>query len=176
MTVYSIWDQGAVSPALAGFQGTLTTEFTLSQSAGLTGIWVYSPATDTVLPSSCAIYLVSGTSIVSGTLNSSPSWSGAAGSGWIKCSYDGTVTLAASTSYIVAAFFESSATAAYNSLTWPVANGIITGTAALYFSGGASIQYPLSDAGGTTYWIDAEVTTAAPVPAQAYVYSMRAMP
>jgi hypothetical protein len=178
LTVYSIWQQGAVSPSLSGFQGTLTTEFSLSQSGGLTGIWLYSPATDTVLPSSCAIYLVSNQTIVSGTLNNSPSWSGAAGSGWIKCTYDGSVTLSASTNYVVAVFFTSSATAAFNSLTWPVTNGIITGSAALFFSGGASIQYPLSNAGSTTYWVDAEVTTASPPPppAQQFVYQMKRMP
>jgi hypothetical protein len=73
---------------------SLGTEFTLSEACTLNNIWFYSPPTATQLPTQCAIWNVSTQTMVSGTLSTSPSWSGAAGSGWVSCSYTG-ITLPA---------------------------------------------------------------------------------
>ena len=75
-------------------QQTIGTEFLLSQACTLDRIWFYSPPGATVLPSRCAIWQVSTQAVVSGTDQPSPTWSGAAGSGWVSCSYSG-VTLPA---------------------------------------------------------------------------------
>ena len=102
MTTYTLWATNSISG------GTVTTDNTaytlgnqssLSEDCTLTGIWWWSGTGAGDLPSACAIYAVSGETVVSGTEDDSPSWSGAAGSGWVKCSYDGTVTLLASTAY-----------------------------------------------------------------------------
>ena len=172
MTVNSIWGQAAESIATTSFTGTLGTLFSSAQSGALTGIWVYSPSGVTVTPAACAIYDVVSTTAVSGTLNSSPSWSGAAGSGWIKCSYNGSVTLNASQAYAVAVYYN--ATVAYLVYSWPLTSGIITATGAAYDVGGA-LTYPESAAGGFTYWADVELTVTPP-PAPTVVYCMRSFP
>ena len=76
------------------FEQTMGTEFTLSESCALSKIWFYSPPGSTQLPTRCGIWDVGTQQVVSGTDNSSPSWSGGVASGWISCSYSG-VTLSA---------------------------------------------------------------------------------
>jgi len=68
------------------------TEFLLSGPCTLDNIWFYSPPGAGVLPSRTAIWDVSTKAVVAGTDNTSPTWSGAAGSGWVACPYNG-VTL-----------------------------------------------------------------------------------
>jgi hypothetical protein len=94
---YRLWPNYLVIPGSNSVdtgQQSMGTEFLLSQSCTLDAIWFYSPPGVTVLPSQCAIWNVSTRTVVAGTDNTSPSWSGAAGSGWVKCSYSG-VTLPA---------------------------------------------------------------------------------
>ena len=55
---------------------------------------VLQPARVSALPSRCAIWNVTTQAVVPGTDNTSPSWSGTAGSGWVACAYSG-VTLPA---------------------------------------------------------------------------------
>ena len=94
---YRLWPNYPVIPggisADTGEQ-TMGTEFLLSQSCTLDNIWFYSPPGVTVLPSRCAIWDVATQSVVAGTDNQSPSWSGAAGSGWVACAYS-SITLPA---------------------------------------------------------------------------------
>ena len=77
-------------PGPAGHRGssaagyTLATEFQLSQSCTLDNIWFYSASGATALPTRCAIWNVASQTVVTGTDNTSPSWSGAAGSGWVR--------------------------------------------------------------------------------------------
>ena len=175
MTVYSIWDQAAESFAETGFTGTLATNFSLTSSTPLTGIWVYSPSGATPLPAACAIYDVNSMTAVAGTLDNSPSWSGAAGSGWVKRSYNGSVTLTASTSYAVAVFYDSANVAYLDFSSWPVTSGIISASGASSDTGG-SIAYPETPAGDFTYWVDVEITTVAPPNVPPVLYSMRTYP
>jgi hypothetical protein len=170
-------------------------QFTLSQAAGLTGIWWFSPSAAAALPDGCVIYQITGTGTgtqVPGTLNSSPSWSGAAGSGWVKCAYPGTATLSAGTNYRVAVhlpFGGNKYSAASN--YWSsgagsggLTSGIITAPAAAAADGGnqdayvvgTPIAYPTTSTSSANYWVDVEVTATSPAVAQAPVYSMRMMP
>lgn len=155
---------------------TVGTEFTLAQPCTLNAIRFYSPPTATSLPTKCAIYSVPGQTIVSGTLNSSPSWSGAAASGWISVPYSG-VTLPAG-EYKVAV---SAPAGKFNATTgpnyWqspgPGANGIVNGpitapnNASATSPGQSSYQvapdiaFPATNTGPYTYWVDIQVT---PIP------------
>jgi hypothetical protein len=89
---YRLWPNYPV-PAGGGLSGdylqqTMGTEFLLSQTCTLNNIWFYSPPGAGVLPSRCAIWDVGTREVVSGTDNTSPSWSGAPGSGWVSCTYN----------------------------------------------------------------------------------------
>ncbi len=86
------------------------TAFTLSQACTLNKVWVYSGTGATGLPSRVGIWNTGTHTEVSGTDNSSPSWSGAAASGWVSVSYSG-VTLPAG-NYSVA-FYNGSGVKCY---------------------------------------------------------------
>lgn len=201
MTVYTVFGQsGGATVASDTATYTMGMMFSLSSSAALTGIWFNSPSGATVLPVECLIESVTGNgngAIVSGTDNTSPSWSGAAGSGWIKCSYPGTTTLLASTNYKVCVRTAGGgnfygATAHYwdtGTGSGGITNGIITapnnataqandGGGAGYgqdtFNGSATLAYPGSSFNSSNYWIDVEVTTGGAAPT--IVYQMRMMP
>ena len=113
--------------------------------------------------------------MVSGTDNSSPAWSGAAGSGWVACAYSG-VTLPAG-DYKVAVFYGGGsewyqATNGYWGTGGTGANGITAGpvtapgTSAATSPGQSTYNYgswaypqTYASAGdGENYWIDVEVT------------------
>ncbi len=175
---YRLWPSYPVIPGnvdsdTAGY--TLATEFQLSQSCTLDKIWFFSASGAGALPSQCGIWSVSSQSVVSGTGNAAPSWSGTAGSGWVACSYSG-VTLPAG-DYRVAVFTGAGskwyqATGGYWTSGGPGASGITSGPLTApgesqasspgqssYHSG--SWAYPNtyeSTNGGENYWVDVEVT------------------
>jgi hypothetical protein len=175
---YRLWPgyptlPGALASDTQGY--TLATEFKLSESCTLDKIWFYSASGASVLPTRCAIWNVSSQGEVSGTDNASPTWSGAAGSGWVSCAYSG-VTLPAG-DYKVAAYHAGGqqwfqGTPAYWT-TGPGGNGITAGpltapSASAATSPGqgtyniGSWAYPqtYAAAGGENYWVDVEVTPA----------------
>lgn len=153
---------------------TLATEFKLSQACTLDRIWFYSASGATALPSRCGIWSVSSQSEVASTDNTSPAWSGAAGSGWVSCAYSG-VTLPAG-DYKVAVY--SSGGSRWYQVTsgyWGAGagtNGITAGPLSApgeteatspgqstYNPG--SWAYPLTygtASNGENYWVDVEVT------------------
>jgi hypothetical protein len=173
---YRLWPNYPVVPGNVNTGGyVLATEFQLSQSCTLDNIWFYSPPSAGALPTRCAIWSVGSQSEISGTDNSSPSWTGAAGSGWVACTYSG-VTLPAG-DYKVAVFYGGTAywfqaSGGYFGSGGPAANGIITGpltapglSAATSPGQGTynagSWAYPDSygsGSNGETYWVDVEVT------------------
>lgn len=178
-TTYRLWPgyptvAGAAASDTSGY--TLGTEFQLSAPCTLDKIWFNSAAGVAVLPTRCAIWSVSSQSVVSGTDNTSPAWSGSAGSGWVACAYSG-VTLPAG-DYKVAVF-NAGGTQWYQATTgyWGTgvgANGITTGpitapgvSAAASPGQGTYHQgawsYPdlyATTGNGENYWIDIEVTPA----------------
>jgi hypothetical protein len=176
-TSYRLWPGYPVLPGQTSSDTTgyaLATEFTLTESCTLDNIWFYSASGAGALPTRCAIWNVASQSEVSGTDNSSPAWSAAAGSGWVSCAYSG-VTLPAG-DYKVAVYCGGGAqwyyaTTAYWT-TGPGASGITSGPvtapgATTATSPGQSTYntgswaYPqtyASSAGGENYWVDVEVT------------------
>jgi hypothetical protein len=93
-TSYRLWPSYPTIPPTTNdddFEQTMGTEFTLGGPCALNNIWYYSPPGSTQLPTRCGIWDVATKEVVTGTDNSSPSWSGAVASGWISCPYQGVV-------------------------------------------------------------------------------------
>ena len=177
---YRLWPNyptipGHINSDTSGY--TLGTEFQLSASCKLDAIWYYSPPGAAALPTRCAIWNVGTQAVVSGTDNTAPSWSGAAGSGWVSCTYSG-VTLPAG-DYKVSVFYAGGsqwyqATTSYWASGGPGSNGIATGpvtapSLAAATSPGQSTYnygswaYPntyASGANGENNWVDVEVTAS----------------
>lgn len=178
MTVYTLFGQagGGTNPSDGGSY-TMGMQFTLSQSATLTGIWFYSYSTAPTVPGGCAVYQVAGNSVVAGSENDTPTWSGAAGSGWIKCTYASGPVLSASTAYKVVVVGSGgfySATSHY----WDsgagaagLTSGIITAPNNAGGDGGQDtfnnavpLTYPANSFNAANYWVDVEVTSGSPPP------------
>ena len=174
---YRLWPNYPTPPGSATSETTgytLATEVRLSAACSLDNIWFYSPAGSTALPSLCAIWNVSSQAVVPGTLNNSPAWSGAAGSGWVSCAYSD-LTLPAG-DYKAAVFYGGGATWFQSTIgywsTGAGGSGITSGpvtapnTSAATSPGQSTYTigtwaYPLtyaSDVGGENYWVDVEVT------------------
>jgi hypothetical protein len=191
MAVYTLFGQSG-GDTIVSDSGTYTLgmQFTLSAPATLTGIWFYSASGASFLPVGCAVYQMTATSAgttVAGSVNLSPSWSGAAGSGWVKCAYGSGPVLAASTVYKVTILKDTSnlvysATAHYWDGGGPgnlgLTSGIITTpnnaggdqgqdtfhSGSVDFSNSA---YPDNSFNATNYWVDVEVSTGSPASPQA---------
>jgi len=178
-TSYRLWPNfptipGTVLNDPTGY--TLASEFLLSASCTLDNIWFYSPPGAGALPTRCAIWGVGTEAEVAGTDNSSPVWSGPAGSGWVSCPYSG-VTLPPG-DYKVSVFYGGGTSwLQVNTNYWgsggPAENGITNGP--LYAPGTLAASgpgdqstynqgswgYPATYAeasNGENYWIDVEVT------------------
>lgn len=177
MAVYTLFGQtggGALVSDISDY--TFGMQFTLSQSASLTGIWFYSASGAASLPAACCIYTVTGAAQVVGTVNNSPTWSGAAASGWVKCTYNGSVTLNASTNYKVCVYDpggsnQYSATAHYwdsGAGSGGLTSGIITAPNNAgadhgqdsFVNPSGGLVYPNASFNAGNYWVDVEVTTA----------------
>jgi hypothetical protein len=175
---YRLWPgypvlPGGVSYDTTGY--TLALEFRLSASCTLDHIWFYSASGAAALPTQCAIWSTSTQSVVAGTDNTSPSWSGGPGSGWVSCAYSG-VTLAAG-DYKVAVFYGGGSrwyqvTANYWGSGDTGVNGITAGPLSAPGLSAAtspgqdtynpgSWAYPQSygsGSNGENFWVDVEVT------------------
>jgi len=177
VSAYTLFAQ-AVTLANAGNaspQLTFTTEFTLTSAASLTGIWFYSPSGAAGLPDQCVLFDTSTQAEVSGTLNASPSWSGAAASGWVKCSYSG-VALTSGHTYLAAVHVPPASSDGYGKTAafWTTgtgSGGIVSGplsapnysTSTLQgavASGQSTITYPTITESGAWFGVDVEVSTA----------------
>lgn len=164
-------DLGAYSLDTAnGF--TLGIEFSLSQPCAVNNIWFYSPATVTVLPNQIGVYRVSDQVLV--LSNASPSWSGAAGSGWVSAALSGTLQAGVNYKAVVlqgTAAVWNAAVSNYFSTGFG-ANGLVSGPLTAPNNAGATpsqdsfhqaatISYPDTNAGPFDYGVDIEVTPAA---------------
>lgn len=182
MTAQTLFNQQAVTDALAADISpyTMGMAVSLSQDAPLTGIWFYSGVSAAVLPDQCGIFNTSGTLI---TFDATPVWSGIAGSGWVRCQFNGSTTLIGNTDYIVAVHGSGGSnwyTATHHYWdTGPGASGLISGvinglsnsqavTAGVagqdsFTSGGSTLVMVNSTFQASNYWIDVEVDVAAAV-------------
>jgi hypothetical protein len=197
MTVYTLFGQPALGLTVISdaSQYTFGMQFSLSSNASLTGIWFYSGTAASQVPNACAIYAVTGQVLVASAAPAT--WSGAAGSGWVKCTFPGSTTLLASTNYKVVAqaladvgdgnwysasihYWDSGAGA--GGLT----NGPITapnnaggdGGQGTFVTPSPALAYPSSSFNADNYWVDVEVTTGSPPPPSvpSVLYSMRSFP
>ena len=170
---------------------TLGTEFSLSQACTINNVWFYSPAGVTILPSAVGVYQVSGASLVAS--NNSPSWSGAAASGWISTPLSGTLPAGASYKVVVLGGDNVNIWNAAVANYWTTGfggSGLTSGPITApnnasadspgqeTYNLGAAMTYPGTNAGPFHYGVDIELTPqAAPTPPQPqYVYQMRRFP
>ena len=181
---YTLWAPGTSGGGLdtsPGGSGNLSigNQFSVSSPKVLTGIWWWSPGDNggtAILPSACAIYDIGAAAQVSGTLNASPSWSGAAGTGWVKCTYSNNVVLSPGTNYMVVVYGNSgsgstgwfgatdkywttgagSGGLASGPLSAPNSAGSVSGQSAYDYTG--AIALPASSVDGYNFWADVEVS------------------
>jgi hypothetical protein len=175
----SLTDRGNATGDTSAY--TLGTQFDVTNTVGLTSIWFYSGTGATSLPTKAVLYDADTGTEVTGTLDTSPDWSGAAGSGWVEDlnyteggSLAGT-ELSPGTNYTVAVFnpggsewYSDAGTQNY----WTSglgANGITNGPLsapssadalhgqALYNAGG-TLAVPTSSVSGYDFGVDVEVT------------------
>jgi hypothetical protein len=190
VAAYTLWSQtggGTLAADTASY--TLGTEFSADRPVVLTGIWFYSASSAVSLPSQCVIFDLNTGAQVPGTLNTSPSWSGAAGSGWVKCAYNGTVEIGYR-GYVVAVLGGGSNWYSTTSPYWGTGGPGVSGAANEPLSArpntfalngqsvkhaGASLTFPATSATGTNYWVDVEVSDLAGL-APAYSLYVHALP
>lgn len=172
MTTYRIWPSTTPSEASLinqSFGGVIGTEFEGSEALTVVRIWTFSGSGLNELPVAVGIYQVSNTTLV--LSDTSPSWSGAAGSGWI--SVNESVNLSASTRYKVVIQTSGSGTGlnyfeVYFESGNPGGSDIVNGPLTCFtetdstngqcsYSTSAFPAYPSTDAGSNNYWIDIEV-------------------
>jgi len=94
---YRLWpgkaDTNSLTTTDSPVNYDIATEFALSTSCALTKVWYFSPPGTAQLATAANIWSITGGGLT-GTLaasNTSPSWSGAAASGWVSCSFSGVV-------------------------------------------------------------------------------------
>jgi hypothetical protein len=178
VTAYTLHSQGSYGLAASGDAGgfTLGTQFAVSENVTLTGIWFF---VGTDVPSACAIWDIATSAEVSGTLNSSPSWSSETAGAWAKCSYSGSVTLVPGHNYVVTVFADAGASWFYDvasywtsgagsggitngPLSAPSSSAAVNGQAV--YNSGSSIAFPASTVSGFDFGVDVEVTPPASSP------------
>jgi hypothetical protein len=152
-------------------------EFSVSVSgATLSAVWFYSGPGAVALPGAIALYDIDANLIHSEAVSS---WSGAAGSGWVRAAFSSPPALTSGVGYRACVFTVSpagnwySATANYwafesglggslgithGPLTAPNADGSSGGQDT--FNAGTSLTYPASAFNSTNYWVDPEVTVS----------------
>jgi hypothetical protein len=148
---------------------TMGVQFTVSRGATLQAVWFFSAAGAASLPGSIALFQVSGASLVT---SQAATWSGAAGSGWVRAPFTTPPALTAGMAY-KAAIFDNAANSFYSSTAhyWDTgvgAAGITNGPLSApnnaggdggqdtFFTGGV-ITYPATSFNATNYWVDPEV-------------------
>ncbi len=175
MTAYSLHSQGSYGLVSSGNSTDYNfgVQFAVSQSVTLTGIWWYSGSGSASLPIACALYNANTQAQIAGTLNNSPTWSGAAGSGWVKCTYS-SPTLSNGINYVAVVLHGSNIYYQLNGywtsgggssgitngpLSAPSSAGSVNGQ--MTYLPGGSIAFPTSTVTGYDFGVDVEVTTSA---------------
>lgn len=178
MAVYTLFGQPASPASLTNDSAdyTMSVQFSVSGSGcTLTGIWFWSAPGAFSLPETIALFAVSGQTLV----HSEPAtWSGAAGSGWVKAAFSSPPSLTASAAY-KACIFSNSGNFFYSGTshywdTGPGASGISDGPLSAppdsgadggqdTFNAGSVLAYPDTSFNAANYWVDPEVTAVSGV-------------
>jgi hypothetical protein len=179
MTTYTLFGQPTESGTTQeGVAGTNGLHFTVSSASTFNGVWHYSPTGQTALPSEIGLYSISTANPATGTYtllssNSSPSWSGAAASGWVYAALTSGVALTSGTNYMATQFRDATTewfvyTTGY---TWPVTSGIITapkdegnGQGWYNTTTTTSMAAPTSQDAGYNWWIDVSISVTSNPP------------
>lgn len=167
-TLFSQRTTAALTADTAAY--TLGVQFSVSAPAKLTAVWFYSAPGATDLPATIALFTVSGASLIT---SQAASWSGAAGSGWVRAAFTAPPALTAGTAY-KAAVLHSTAVNWYAAIAayWTTGaggSGISNGPLSApnnaggaqgqdSFNLGAALTYPATTGNGANYQIDPEVT------------------
>jgi len=174
-TLFGQANPGSVTSG-TGNNGTNGLHVTVNQPGTLDGIWHYSPATSTQLPTSIGLYTTQAAP-ASGTLvhSETATWSGAAGSGWVFAKFTNPPVLVPGVDYMATNFRNDAAAEwfVFYAVTWPAGNGILTApkdesTSALsqgWYNIGTAMAMPLTQSGtaGSNFGMDVQVST---LPAQ----------
>ena len=177
---YRIWPDtpGPVADSGDASAYTLGVQFTLSQDATFSGIWFWRATIADALPTSAAIFQVTGPGtgvLVPGT---SVTFAPTGATGWIKAPSSAGTVLSAGVSYKAVAT-QATATAWYSATAhyWDTgdgAGGITSGIISApgnagadggqdTFSAGGTLTYPAASFNATNYWVDVEVALIPPV-------------
>jgi hypothetical protein len=156
MTSYSLLNQAGTPSELDSQTNQVNgVKFTVSSAVTLTAIWVYSYA-GAHLPAAAGLYSGSGTLVFS---NTSPTWSGAAGSGWVSCACSQPLT--SGITYTAAAVGPAGDSwYALTSGAWgPVTSGPLSCTSnPNCYVLGSSLAYPSNPYAAYNIWMDVEVS------------------
>jgi len=175
VTAYTLFGQsGGGSLAADTNTYTMGVQFSVSLAGcTLTGMWFFSASGAGSLPETIALFAVSG-----GTLlhSESATWSGAAGSGWVRASFSSPPSLTSGTAY-VGAVYDSGGFNWYSGThdywdTGAGSGGITNGPLSApnnagaahgqdAFDGSGPLAFPTSSFQATNYWMDPEVTVTA---------------
>lgn len=181
MTAFTIFGQAGAAAAVTVDNSpyTMGMQFTVSQTVTLTGIWFNSATGALELPEATAVYLMTGAgtgTVVSGTQDSAPAWSGLAGSGWVKNTYNGAVSLTSGNTYKVVILGGTGGANWYSHTAnyWDTgagSGGLTSGPITAPNNAGGdqgqdtfhqnTVQaYPDTSFAASNYWVDVELTTA----------------
>ena len=174
MTAWSLFGQPPTPATIVADTGsyTLAVEFSSSVAGPLAGIGFYSAPGAGALPDTIALFAVSGTSLVH---SEAPSWSGAAGSGWVTALFSSPPSLTASTAYKAAVFYAGGANwyslTAHDFDSGAHAGGVTNGPLSAPNNAGAdvgqgsihiggSLAYPNNSFNASNYWADVRFVTS----------------
>lgn len=147
--------------------GTLGTLVESAEAGTLAGIAFYSPPGSTVLPSEIALYAVTGQALIA---SQTPTWSGAAGSGWVAAAFASPPELSPGTQYMAAVSgtgmgyydtdsYWSSGAGASGITSGPLSSPGGTGTQGFY-NPATSLAYPGSQYDSSNWWVDVSFVVA----------------
>lgn len=175
MAVYTLFGQAAPGGTInagTGNNGTNGLHVHVSAPSVMQGIWHWSSASDTQLPTSVGLYVIT-TLGTSGTLvtSNTATWSGAAGSGWVYAAFTAPPALSPGTEYMAVKFRNDAVNRwfSYYSVTWPVSSGILTApmdeatsaTSQGWYNIGTSMAFPTTQTStaGSNFGMDVSVST-----------------
>lgn len=149
---------------------TLGVQVSVSQAAPLDAVWWYSAPGAVALPQTIALFNATTQALIH---SEAATWSGAAGSGWVRAPFTSPPALAPGTQYEVCVNQNTavnwySATVAYWT-TGPGSAGLTSGPLSApnnagalngqdSFHAAAALTYPATSSGGANYYIDPEIT------------------
>lgn len=169
---WTLYSQAAETVETTGTTtgGTVGLHFSVSEACPLAALWLYSPSGHslTVLPTAIALYDYATNALIHS--ETGVTWSGAAGSGWVRAAFASPPELAPGTEYTAAAFRSSGAWFIYDSDTgWsgdvtsgPITAPVSDGTQGWYNEDNTTaISFPGSQLAGYNWYLDVEVLAPA---------------